>query len=52
MLYGSGLQGRRVTARVAAEAAEQAEAIYTAIIAEREATKRSDELVTRASEKL
>jgi transposase len=47
VLYGSGLQGRRVTAQIARAASEQAEAIYRAIVSERKAEHRSDELVER-----
>lgn len=47
-LYGSGLQGRRVTAEVARLASEQAEAVYAAIIAGRQAGGASADLVERA----
>jgi transposase len=47
VLYGSGLQGRRVTAQIARAASEQAEAIYMAIVAGRVAEKQSSEIVER-----
>lgn len=48
VLYGSGLQGRRVTAQIARAASEEAEVIYRAIVAKRQADQRSDELVASA----
>lgn len=42
VLYGSGLQGRQVTTQVARQAAEQAEAIYNAIVTERKAGVRRE----------
>jgi transposase len=41
-LYGSGLEGRRVSTQIARAASEQAEAIYSAIVSERKEGHRSD----------
>jgi hypothetical protein len=55
VLYGSGLQGRKVTAEVARRASEEAEAIYNAIIENRqqkggaEQVKRQEQVVHEGS---